>query len=107
MKPLSDYSHIRGVCHNPHPEDGPETLAKEMGYCQRLQLNSLRYWMLMDQWEERGDAYFDELDHFMRTAWEHGVSSIPILWNGNFMCGADAKPVLIDPAVYHGETKPR
>ncbi|MEZ4791106.1 MAG: fructosamine kinase family protein [Flavobacteriales bacterium] len=24
------------------------------------------------------------------------------LWNGNFMCGADAKPVLIDPAVYHG-----
>lgn len=85
MKPLSDYSHIRGVCHNPHPEDGPETLAKEMGYCQRLQLNSLRYWMLMDQWEERGDAYFDELDHFMRTAWEHGVSSIPILWNGNFI----------------------
>lgn len=85
MKPLSDYSHIRGVCHNPHPEDGLEQLKKEMGYCQRLNLNALRYWMLMDQWEERGDAYFDELDQFMRTAWEHGVSSMPIFWNGNFI----------------------
>lgn len=75
---------ISGVCHNPKL-DGHDQLEQEMTYCQRLQLNSLRFWMKMDEWETRGDAYFDILDNFMRTAWEYGVSSIPILWNGNFI----------------------
>ncbi|HEX2908646.1 MAG TPA: hypothetical protein VHO69_17370, partial [Phototrophicaceae bacterium] len=78
MQPLKDYSHIRGVCHNPHPQDGPEQLEKEWGYCQRLQLNSVRFWMDMDTWEREGDSYFDMLDTFMRTAWRSGVSSMPI-----------------------------
>jgi len=85
MQPLKDYGHIRGVCHNPHPQGDPERLEREMGYCQRLQLNSLRYWMSMESWEQQGDRYFDLLDHFMRTAWRYGVSSMPILWNGNFI----------------------
>lgn len=84
MKTLQDYLHIRGVCHNPQL-DGHESLETELGYCQRLQLNSFRYWMKMEEWEKRGDAYFDILDHFMRTAWEYGISSMPILWNGNFI----------------------
>ena len=58
MQPLKDYSHIRGVCHNPHTEDAHEQLVTEMGYCQRLQLNALRYWMRMDVWEQQGDRYF-------------------------------------------------
>jgi hypothetical protein len=87
MEILNDYSHIRGVCHNPRLGDdfSQEELEKELGYCQRLQLNSLRFWMLMDEWEKDGDAYFDALDNFMRTAWKYGVSSMPILWNGNFI----------------------
>ena len=85
MKPLKDYSHIRGVCHNPRAERDPEQLETELGYCQRLQLNSIRFWLRMDVWEEQGDSYFDVLDHFMRTAWRYGISSIPILWNGNFI----------------------
>jgi len=84
MEILDDYSHIRGVCHNPRL-DGTQDLEKELGYCQRLHINSFRYWMLMEEWEKDGDAYFDKLDTFMRTAWEYGVSSTPILWNGNFI----------------------
>jgi hypothetical protein len=87
MEPLKNYAHIRGVCHNPHPQGGHESLEREMGYCQRLQLNAVRFWMSMDSWEQQGNRYFDDLDHFMRTAWRYGVSSMPILWNGNF-CGA-------------------
>ncbi len=41
--------------------------------------------MNMETWEQQGDGYFDLLDHFMNTAWRHGVSSVPILWNGNFI----------------------
>ncbi|HEX2907271.1 MAG TPA: cellulase family glycosylhydrolase, partial [Phototrophicaceae bacterium] len=52
---------------------------------QRLQLNSVRFWMDMDTWEREGDSYFDMLDTFMRTAWRSGVSSMPIFWNGNFI----------------------
>lgn len=85
METLKDYSHIRGVCHNPRLPVDQEQLETEMGYCQRLQLNSLRFWMLMDEWEKQGDSYFDVLDNFMETAWRYGVSSIPILWNGNFI----------------------
>ena len=85
MQPLNDYSHIRGVCHNPDPQGDQAQLEREMGYCQRLQLNALRFWMSMDAWEEQGDGYFDALDNFMRTAWRYGVSSMPILWNGNFI----------------------
>ena len=85
MHPLKVYSHIRGVCHNPRL-DGHKQLETEMGYCQRLQLNSLRFWMLMEEWEKQGESYFDSLEHFMRTAWHYGVSSMPIFWNGNFIC---------------------
>ena len=69
MQPLKDYSPVRGVCHNPHPSQEPARLETEMGYCQRLQLNSVRFWMSMETWEQPGDGYLDVLDHFMRTAW--------------------------------------
>ena len=83
MQPLKDYSHIRGVCHNPRSEH--DQLETELGYCQRLQLNSIRFWMRMELWEQEGDQYFERLDHFMRTAWRFGISSMPIFWNGNFI----------------------
>ncbi len=85
MQPLTDYSHIRGVCHNPHPQADPEVLERELSYCQRLQINSIRFWMNMETWEQQGESYFDALEHFMSTAWRCGVSSMPIFWNGNFI----------------------
>ena len=85
MKPQHSYAHIRGVCYNPGEAKDQETLEKHLGYCQRLNLNSVRFWMSMEKYEEEGDAYFDGLENFMKTCWQYGVSSMPIFWNGNFI----------------------
>ncbi len=85
MKPLQDYSHIRGVCYNPGEAGDQETLERHLSYAERLRLNSVRFWMSMDKYEEQGDAYFDVLENFMATCWRYGISSMPILWNGNFI----------------------
>ena len=85
MKPLQDYSHIRGVCYNPGEARDQETLERHLSYAERLRLNSVRFWMSMDKYEEQGDAYFDVLENFMATCWRYGISSMPILWNGNFI----------------------
>ncbi len=85
MKPLKDYSMIRGVCYNPGEAGDAETLERHLSYCQRLQLNSVRFWMSMEKYEEEGDTYFDRLEGFMSACWKHGVSSMPIFWNGNFI----------------------
>ena len=85
MKPLKSYSHIRGVCYNPGEAGDQETLERHLSYCQRLNLNSVRFWMDMDKYEKEGDAYFDRLENFMATCWRFGASSMPIFWNGNFI----------------------
>lgn len=85
MKPLKDYSFVRGVCHNPNSRNTQEQLEKEMSYCQRLQLNSTRFWMSMEEYEKNPKAYISMLDNFMRTCWKYGVNSMPIFWNGNFI----------------------
>ena len=41
VKPLNDYSFIRGACHGGGQGD-EATIRRELGYAQRLQLNSTR-----------------------------------------------------------------
>ncbi len=85
MRPLKDYSFIRGVCYNPGEAKDRETLERHLSYCRRLQLNSVRFWLSMEKYEREGDAYFDKIESFMSVCWQYGVSSMPILWNGNFI----------------------
>jgi len=85
MKPLKDYSQIRGVCYNPGEAKDQETLERHLSYCWRLNLNSVRFWMSMDKYEADGAAYLDVLENFMETCRRFGVSSMPIFWNGNFI----------------------
>ncbi len=85
MKPLKDYSMIRGVCYNPGEAEDRETLERHLSYCRRLNLNSVRFWLSMEQYEAEGDRYFDGIESFMSICWEYGVSAMPILWNGNFI----------------------
>ncbi len=85
MKPQKDYAQVRGVCYNPGEAKDQETLEKHLSYCQRLHLNSVRFWMDMEKFEAEGDPYFDRLENFMSTCWRFGVSSMPIFWNGNFI----------------------
>lgn len=85
MKPLADYSFVRGVCHGPGPNFSQEKLEKELSYCKRLQLNSTRFWLSQEEYEKDPKGYIDLIGNFMRTCWKYGVSSMPILWNGNFI----------------------
>lgn len=85
MKPLKDYSFVRGVCHNPEPDKSQEQLELEYSCCQRLQLNSIRFWMLMDEYEKDPEGYLALLDNFMETGWKYGITFMPIFWNGNFI----------------------
>lgn len=84
MKVLKDYSFVRGVCHGPR-ENNPEIWKRDFGYMNRLKLNSVRMWMSQKKWEEEGDAYIDMIASYIRTGWEMGISTMPILWNGNYI----------------------
>ncbi len=83
MKLLSDYSQIRGVCHNPDPDKTPEQVDFELACAERLQLNSARFWIEQEKWEEDPKGYFDLVLDFVRRCDAHGISVMPIFWNGN------------------------
>ena len=85
MKPLTDYSNIRGVCYNPGEAKDQETLERHLSYAQRLMINSTRFWMDMERYEKDPQGYLDMLDNFMSTCWKYGLSSMPILFNGNYI----------------------
>lgn len=83
MKLLSDYSHIHGVCHNPDPGKSKEQIDFELACAERLQVNSARFWIEQEKWEADPNGYFDMILHFVRRCGAHGISVMPIFWNGN------------------------
>ncbi len=83
MKPLTDYSHIRGFCH--HVDTDDVRLRRELGYAKKLDLNSTRVWLSFEKYEEDPKGYVEGLIRFVRTCWEMGVSVMPILFNGNML----------------------
>ena len=83
MKLLNDYSFIRGVCHNPEPSKSKEQIDFELACAERLQVNSARFWIEQERWEKDPKGYFDLILDFVRRCNAHGISVMPILWNGN------------------------
>lgn len=83
MKLLNDYSFIRGVCHNPEPSKSKEQIDFELACAERLQVNSARFWIEQERWEKDPKGYFDLVLDFVRRCNAHGISVMPILWNGN------------------------
>jgi hypothetical protein len=79
---LSDYSHIRGFCHNMGRGD-QETLETQFGYAKRLNLNSSRIWLSIAQYERNPEGYINQLVNYVRTAHKFGISVMPIFFNGN------------------------
>lgn len=95
MKPLTDYSFIRGV--NYGMKADPAIVRRDLGYAKRLGINSVRIWLSYRRFEEAGQAYIDQLVTFVRTCHGEGVSVVPILFNGNGL----------DPAVLEEDFLPR
>lgn len=95
MKPLRDYSFIRGV--NYGMKTDPAIVRRDLSYAKRLGLNSVRIWLSYRRFEEIGAEYIAQLVTFVRTCHKEGVSVVPILFNGNGL----------DPAVLQEDFLPR
>lgn len=80
-EPLDDYSFIRGVCHGVRGDQ--ETLIRDLGFMERLQLNSTRVWLSPRRYERDPEGFLNDLVNYVRTCNEHGVTVMPILFNGN------------------------
>jgi len=90
-KPLEDYAFIRGVNHVMTGDTG--ILTRDLGYAKRLDLNSTRIWLSFEDFEKHPQAYIHRLREYIRVSHRLGFSTMPILWNGNYL-----KPDTLQPA---------
>ncbi len=81
MKPMKDYSFIRGVCHNSRA--GTEEYLREIGYARSIGVNSFRTWLSYKSWQRDRDGFIGNIRAFIRTAYENGITVMPIIYNGN------------------------
>ena len=85
-KPLKDYSFVRGAC---YASGGmgvkQDILERNLGYAQRLQLNSTRIWLSYQFYDRNPKAFIDNLRNYVRTAYKFGITTMPILFNGNMV----------------------
>ena len=81
-EPLKDYSFIRGVCHSLSTDQ--ETLERDLGFMNRLQLNSTRVWFSQRAYERNPEEYIARVVNYVRTCNKYGVTVMPIFFNGSF-----------------------
>lgn len=80
MKVLESYSHIKGFNHEPDFDTyTQELMERELGYAKRLGLNSCRLFMPLRFWQKDKDGFLKKLLAFVRTAYEYGITTTPIL----------------------------
>lgn len=80
--PRKDYSDIRGVCHLGWMGE-PETVETELGYAKRININSTRIWLGKAMYDRNPQQFLTKLRDYVRICDSHGISVMPILWNGN------------------------
>ena len=80
MKPLNDYSWVRGVNHHPCPE---ERLRRELSYGRRINLNATRIWLSRWAYEHNPEQYLADILSYVRICYDCGYQVMPILFNGN------------------------
>ena len=83
MRPLDDYGFIRGVCYPGGWRGDQATIERDLGYAKRLQLNSTRIWLSQRSYEQNPEAFVQSIRNYVRTAHRFGISTMPILFNGN------------------------
>lgn len=98
MKPLQDYSFLKGVNHGLERDEA--ALRRHLGYGKRLGINSVRIWLSYKEFANEGTGYVDALRQYIRVCDSEGVTVMPILFNGN---GID--PAILEEAFLpEGET---
>ena len=93
MEPLTPYGHLRGFNYTPSTayndimfwRDYDEVLVeRELTYAQRLGLNSARVFLHYVVYERERVPFLRHLTHFVRTAHERGISTMPVVWDSCF-----------------------
>lgn len=79
----SDYSEIRGVHHGPRKDASMEQLDKELGYAQRLRINSVRTGIGEEEWHKDPAGTEKRILDYTRLCAAHGISVMPIFSSGN------------------------
>lgn len=85
MKIFKDYSFIRGICHNPDLNFSQKKLERELEFCKRLKINSIRFWLLQLEYEKNPNEYLNTVGEFIDICWTYHISCMPIFWNGNII----------------------
>lgn len=83
METKKDYSFVRGFCYTGAYRVPKEQLKKELGYAVSLRLNSARIWLSVYEYQRDRTGFLERLKDFVRTAQEMGITTMPILFNGN------------------------
>lgn len=124
MKKTVDYQKLRGFNYTQPDaandrvfwaEYHHDIVDRDMGYAERLHLNSARIFLSYDFYKENPDRFLADVKDFVQTAWKHGISTNPIIfmgfrfredelpWSG-FMLEAGLKPIyktLEDPSCWY------
>ncbi len=91
MKPLADYSHIRGFNYTAsYARDDRDfwehyrhdVVDRELGYAQRMSLNSARVFLPYVSYLRDREGFLAAVKDFVRTAWARGISTSPIVYFG-------------------------
>ena len=91
MKPLADYSHIKGFNYTAsYAKDDRDfwehyrhdVVDREMGYAQRMNLNSARIFLPYVSYVRDPSGFLAGVKDFVQTAWAHGISTSPIVYFG-------------------------
>lgn len=91
MKPLKDYSFVRGFNYtqsdawtdvNFWEEYNHDIVDRDLGYAERLRLNSARIFLTYSSYRKNPGQFLANVKDFVRTAWKHGISTNPIIYHG-------------------------
>ncbi|MGI6201762.1 MAG: hypothetical protein ACOYJA_13435 [Christensenellales bacterium] len=101
MKPLEDYTFVRGFNYtqsnvitdtNFWEEYDHDIVERDMGYAERLRLNSARIFLTYSSYVKDPEGFLRNVQDFMDTAWRHGISTNPIVYHGLRFHPDDLKP---------------
>lgn len=93
MDYLKEYSNIRGFNYTPSNafndigfwrDYNPALVTRELDYAARLGLNSARIFLSYIVYEHDRQLFLQRVQHFIRTAHEHGISTMVVLWDSCF-----------------------
>jgi hypothetical protein len=65
-----------------HDTFDPITIDRELGWAAELGMNSVRVFLHDLAWTADGDAFLDRVDQFLAIAAGHGISVMPVLFDG-------------------------